>query len=200
MTTHMSRGRPSKPNLLMLVAPMAFIVLGSPSGGAAIPKASSASRPPASAGLQRPLHLPRLKPGESCPVSRSHTIAPHYLVTGNGPAFLITNSRTATISLSQSQRDSRGWLGQKTPWAIARSYDGPLLVRGARIDRKQSVRFALAYGQHLKQLRWPAGVDQGNNPRFRALSADTLFRSPGCYAYQADGTSFSSVVVVRVVG
>ncbi|MBA3716763.1 MAG: hypothetical protein H0W87_00860 [Actinobacteria bacterium] len=28
----------------------------------------------------------------------------------------------------------------------------------------------------------------------------TLFRAPGCYAFQADGTSFSNVVVIRVSG
>jgi hypothetical protein len=99
-----------------------------------------------------------------------------------------------------SGRDSLGWYGQKTPWAISRSYDGPILVRGARIGQRGEMRFAHGYGEHLRELYWESGVDQGSppDPDFRFLASATLFRAPGCYAFQIDGSSFSRIVVVRV--
>jgi hypothetical protein len=90
-------------------------------------------------------------------------------------------------------------MGQKTPWAVTARYQGPVLVRGKRLDQAGVIGFALRVGQHLSELRWPAGVDVGNGGAFRAFAALALFRSPGCYAFQADGTSFSTVVVMRVV-
>ena len=101
-----------------------------------------------------------------------------------------------------SSPDRQGWYGQKTPWVISRKYKGPLLARGARIDRRGQVRFAYAYGQHLRELYWEAGADQGSppDPDYRFLAAETLVRARGCYAFQADGTSFSTVIVMRVRG
>ncbi len=62
------------------------------------------------------------------------------------------------------------------------------------------VRFALGYGQHLREMRWPRGVDVGEGGTLRSFASTTLFRSSGCYAFQADGTAFSTVVVMRVTG
>jgi hypothetical protein len=123
-------------------------------------------------------------------------------LTGRGPAYLIGvgGARGGMITIDWSLPDSQGWYGQKTPWAISRSYDGPLLVRGGRIGRRGQVRFAYAYGDHLPELEWAAGADQGSppDPERRFLASETLFRKPGCYAYQIDGTSFSEIVVARV--
>jgi hypothetical protein len=107
-----------------------------------------------------------------------------------------------TISIALSAHDSLGWQGQKTPWAVRRSYSGPILVRGARIGRRGQVRFAYGYGDHLRELHWDVGADQGlpPDPGYRFLASETLFRAPGCYAFQIDGTSFSKVIVVRVTG
>jgi len=123
-------------------------------------------------------------------------------LTGRGPAYLMSVGPApgGRISIGSSARDSLGWYGQKTPWVIDRSYDGPILVRGARIGRPGQVRFAYEYGDHLRELNWDAGVDQGSppDPEFRFLASATLFRAPGCYAFQIDGTSFSEIVVARV--
>jgi hypothetical protein len=101
-----------------------------------------------------------------------------------------------------SYPDEQGWYGQKTPWLISKEYDGPLLVRGGRIDRRGQVRFALGYGDHLRELYWEAGADQSlpPNPDYRFLASATLVRTRGCYAFQVDGESFSRVIVVRVRG
>jgi hypothetical protein len=108
----------------------------------------------------------------------------------------------ATINMIFSYPDELGWYAQKTPWWISREYEGPLLVRGARIDRRGQVRFAYGYGQHRRELYWEAGADQSlpPNPDYRFLASTTLVRARGCYAFQVDGTSFSRVIVMRVRG
>ena len=161
-----------------------------------------ASTPPVSDDLHRPLHLPRLAPGKRCPMSPSAS-APWRTgqpLIGRGPVYLVGVGGAPGISIALSARDALGWYGQKTPWVIDRSYAGPILVRGARIGRRGQVRFAHGYGDHLRELQWDANVDQGSppNPNYRFLASATLFRSPGCYAFQIDGTVFSKIIVVRV--
>jgi hypothetical protein len=102
------------------------------------------------------------------------------------------------IEISKSHVDAAGWSGQKTPWAVHSTYQGPVLIRGLRIDRPGGVRFAPNVGQHLVELRWPARFDVGGGGAYRGFATLSLFRSAGCYAFQADGTSFSTVVVMRV--
>jgi hypothetical protein len=108
-------------------------------------------------------------------------------------------SPSGVISIAQSGRDPLGWRGQKTPWFIARTYAGPLLIRGARIDGVGPIRFAKVYGQHLRELRFAAGENNGVEGRWRFLASSSLFRVKGCYAFQVDGTTFSRVVTMRVV-
>jgi hypothetical protein len=69
------------------------------------------------------------------------------------------------------------------------------------------MRFAKGYGDHLDELRFRTGESngvreriQGLPGRYRLLASATLFRAPGCYAFQIDGASFSSVLVMRVRG
>jgi hypothetical protein len=152
--------------------------------------------------LHRPLHLPHLKLGRRCPVSPSRVWTSEQRLNGRGPVYLVGvgGAPGGTIDVGMAFPDSMGWFGQKTPWAIDRSYDGPLLVRARRIGKRGAVRFARGYGDHLPELYWPAGVDQGSppDPKFRFLASTTLFRAAGCYAFQLDGTSFSKIIVARV--
>jgi hypothetical protein len=163
----------------------------------------AASRPPVDwAKLHRPLHLPTLALGAPCPVSGGRLIAGWHgqTLNGHGPAFLIGvgNAPLGEIDISLSPTDAQGWRGQKTPWAVLWRYQGPMLIRARRIDEPGSVRFAIGHGQHLRELRWPARRSVQPKAAYRFWASATLFRSPGCYAFQADGTSFSTVVVMRV--
>jgi hypothetical protein len=122
-------------------------------------------------------------------------------LNGRGPVFLVA-ADPATIFMKFAYPDGQGWYAQKTPWVISRDYEGALLVRGARIDRRGQVRFAYGEGQHLRELYWEAGADQSlpPNPDYRFLASATLVRARGCYAFQVDGESFSRVIVMRVRG
>jgi hypothetical protein len=159
--------------------------------------------PPVADALHRPLHLPKLKRGARCPLSPSRLWAPTMgqRLNGRGPVFLVA-ADPATIFMNFAYPDGQGWYAQKTPWLISREYDGPLLVRGARIDRRGQVRFARGYGEHLRELYWDAGADQSlpPNPDYRFLASATLVRARGCYAFQVDAESFSRVIVMRVRG
>jgi hypothetical protein len=153
--------------------------------------------------LRRPLHLPRLGPGKRCPVSPSRASPwASQILNGRRLAYLVGvgGATRGTIAIDFSVANGLGWYGQKTPWAVNRSYGGPVLIRGGRIDHAGKVRFTKAHGQHLRKLFWRRGADQGSPPNraFRFLAAETLVRAPGCYALQVDGTSFSRIVVVRV--
>jgi hypothetical protein len=157
--------------------------------------------------LHRPLHVPQAS--GACPTSPTKILgkwtlsvaAPVYLEdVGSAPV-------PGTIDLSLSQVDDNGWRGQKTPWLLPSSYRGPVLIRGARIDRSGEMRFAKGYGDHLGELRFRTGESngargrvQGLPGRYRFLASSTLFRAPGCYAFQIDGMSFSAVIVMRVTG
>ena len=186
---------------MVLAILMGAVSLVAPGGAPATPP-----EPPSAAGaLRRALHFPKLKRGPRCPVSATQT--PPWTtgqkLIGPGPVYLMAvvgASPASGISIALSARDNLGRYAQKTPWAIDRSYGGPMLVRGARIDRRGAVRFAFGHGQHLRELYWNDGADQGlpPEPRYRFLPSETLFRAGGCYAFQVDGTSFSRVIVVRV--
>jgi hypothetical protein len=168
--------------------------------------ATSPPVPATQAALHRPLHLPKLKRGARCPLSPSRVGAPEtqQRLNGRGPVFLVGvgHADAATINMTFSSPDAQGWYAQKTPWVVSRGYEGPLLVRAARIDRRGKVRFAYGSGQHLPELYWQEGADQSlpPDPNYRLLTSETLVRSRGCYAFQVDGTSFSNIIVMRVRG
>ena len=121
-------------------------------------------------------------------------------LNGTNPAFMMNDpSPAGVISVDRSGKD---WWEAKTPWLIARTYNGPILIRGARIDEPGAVRFAYGYGQHLQQARFATGADAElpqNRDQWRLLPLASLFPTKGCYAFQVDGTTFSHVITMRVV-
>jgi hypothetical protein len=174
----------------LLIAALAFGV-----GSVAVATATP------SEGLQRPLRLPHVAPNATCPVTHTPQTSPSgQPLSGSGSAFLMSvgASPAGVISIDQSTADSRGWRAQKTPWYL-RGYGGPLLIRGGRLDGAAAVRFAKVYGQHLRQLRFRAGESNGTDGKWRLLASASLFRVKGCYGFQIDGTTFSRVVVMRVI-
>jgi hypothetical protein len=123
-------------------------------------------------------------------------------MNGRGPAFLlgVGGAPSGVIDISQSYVDAQGWRGQKTPWAVRWRYQGPILIRGQRTDATGTLRFALAEGQHLREIRWPPHRSVGLKGAYRFWASETMFQTPGCYGFQADGTSFDVVIIMRVSG
>jgi hypothetical protein len=88
------------------------------------------------------------------------------------------------------------WNGGEVTWGVSGSYSGPVLIRGRELGGSHAVGFGEGHTPYdeLQLLGRAMGAPRGQWPSF------TRVRSPGCYAYQVDGTSFSEVIVFRAVG
>lgn len=138
--------------------------------------------------LYRPLRIPVIAAGASCPTSPARVPIAGIGVRfafGPGPAYptlAIRSGRTA-IGLVWPPTDPThvGWAGTKVLWSIPR-YEGAVLIRGRQLDGPNGVGFDLG-------PRWTRTV----LPELRLVGriydlrpAATFVPSPGCYAYQVD--------------
>jgi hypothetical protein len=88
------------------------------------------------------------------------------------------------------------WQGGRVIWRSAKSYRGPVLIRGRQVGGSGVVGFGeghVPYDQ-LQLLDTAKGTPRGP---VREWPSFTRVRASGCYAYQVDGTSFSYVIVFR---
>jgi hypothetical protein len=92
----------------------------------------------------------------------------------------------------------------KGSWAIAREYEGPVLIRGWRIDGDGELRFPYDGGQTELRLDGPGdgkdpavpNPDGSNDPEWRYFSLQTTVAAAGCYAVQVDGWNFSALLIM----
>jgi hypothetical protein len=132
------------------------------------------------ASLERPLRLPGLGPGGSCPVSR-----------GPGPVEPLGSPNVRLTSFIGSS-----WKAARVTWRSTPSYKGPVLIRGRQLGGSGVVGFGeghVPYDQ-LELLDAAQGMPRGPS---REWPSFTRIQAPGCYAYQVDGTAFSYVIVFR---
>jgi hypothetical protein len=161
---------------------------------------------PASAGdswraLHRPLHLPHLMPGGSCPVSKVDRRVDWQAAaifggsgTGRGPVYPGIGGSKGRVTFPFPA--AAGWRRQKVFWYVAPSYRGRVLIRGGRIDAPGQLRFGS--GGPVRELRIPVrtGVSWiGQPPGSRGAPSYLRIHASGCYAVQIDGSSFSRIVV-----
>ncbi|HET7385803.1 MAG TPA: hypothetical protein VFJ19_03975 [Nocardioidaceae bacterium] len=171
------------------------------------------------AAIRKPLNLPTLAPGASCPVSPTRTF-PHggagfsgsFQALGPGP-FYMAGPGSTPLQLRPDR--SSGWDEQKVIWVVDKTYGGPLLLRGGRIDAPGRLGFA----HYIGAAHYSGGAGDGKAHRsllyeragFGADDRGTLdsFPSgvyippsglPGCYAIQVDGVGFSETLVFRATG
>ena len=149
--------------------------------------------------LYRPLSVPRLAAGDRCPVSSlamdvdfaAFGVQPGY---GPGPAYPIGFDAGTTLRLRWTEGDATAWPWgvQKVLWFVHPRYAGALLVRGRQLDGPSLIRFD-------RGVRPPAEIriDPNRSPDGRDRPSFTRLLTPGCYAYQIDGTRFSRRVVFR---
>lgn len=163
-----------------------------------LPACPSGAVPPA---LRRPIVIPSVQPGGGCPVTAPNPkiwsrLAPGL---GSGPVAPVGLGTTSTLRYREfgSSSSPAAWGGNKVLWVAARSYRGPILIRGMQVDGDRAVGFDLG-GDAVPtaELRLPPGAPAGGE-RWRQWPSSTRVQGPGCYAYQVDGTTFSYVIVFR---
>jgi hypothetical protein len=169
--------------------------------------AASATASDPWARLHRPLHLARLAPGANCPVSGvdervDWEQANIFGGTGVGPGPVYPGLGTNTaLPMPPETQDGGPWGAQKVFWYVSPSYRGRVLIRGRRLDGPQWLRFEQGVLpstelriDRLETVAWD-GQPEGSRGRPSAVRA----KASGCYGVQIDGSSFSRVVVFRIV-
>jgi hypothetical protein len=140
-------------------------------------------------------------PGEAAlgpwPGIRELERGPVYAALLGGAPRIVFLSGQPTIEGSK-------WRVVRTVWSSRPSYEGPVLVRGGRLDRTGRLGFG-SRTQPRRTLRLPATSwpqqRRWVDPRredWRATSVPTRIRKPGCYAFQVDGLGFSYVLTFGV--
>ncbi len=151
--------------------------------------------------LQRPLHIPSIASGSSCPTTSSDPkgdlsrIGFTGVAWGGGPAYpgglSAEEGRPILRYLDPIPRESlfygSKWFGNKVLWMLDRSYRGPLLIRGRQLDGPNELRFDRGL-LPPRDLRIRAGLAR-DRPSF------TRVQAAGCYAYQVEGSGFSYTIV-----
>jgi hypothetical protein len=158
--------------------------------------------------LRRPIHLPHVAAGSQCPVS-----APGHKVRrgsgaaiGPGPIYAVSLgpfARTAVLPFVLPSRaglfGGSAWGGQKVLWLGTPSYHGPVLIRGRNLTGRSALGFGA--GKTPKaEIDVPPGPAGGvglNADGWRLWSGYARLRSPGCYGFQIDGTTFSELIIFR---
>lgn len=154
--------------------------------------------------LWRPLNLPTLGPGETCPVAAALRVSNSFgLAVGDGPVFASGLGGKAVLPFEYppSKRSiffGSGWGGNKVLWIASPSYAGPVLIRGEQLNGPQVVGFSLGGRLAYTNLQFPPGKQQGDHG-WRNWPTATRLQASGCYAYQVDGTTFSEVIVFRAI-
>jgi hypothetical protein len=158
------------------------------------------------ANLHRPLHPPLIKAGQ-CPVTqpvRQVSMA-FGAAQGPGPIYPTVVDAHGVLTFIWPPPPGSvappGWSGQKVLWIGAPTYTGPVLIRGIRLDGDSPVAFQAGGGNPaLPELQFPPRPPVNVSATgWRNWPSATLLKAPGCYAWQIDGTTFSTVLVFKAM-
>lgn len=146
--------------------------------------------------LARPLQLPAIATGSTCPVSDvQHINGQVKAASGkiaNGPNY--GYGQWPAYLTGQSDWYSAG--GQGLGVLTSPEYTGPVLVRVRRLDGSGSASVS-ELGQDLGN--GATGIAQGGNPPYWGeADGGVEFSAPGCYGFQFDGNSWTSIAVIEV--
>lgn len=157
--------------------------------------------------LARPLHFPSLQPADSCPASvgaPADTSLSSGVALGSGPVRVVVANAGDLVHGQAELGTTRvpGWFALQTVWFASPGYNGPFVVRGARLGASgpmevQPGQDGLTPG--TGPLTVAAGPTANTKDGYRTVPGSTWVTSPGCYAWQVDGTDFSDVIIVDAV-
>ena len=152
--------------------------------------------------IQRPLHLPMLASGATCPRMIEHKIFPSFgLALGDGPVYPVGDGpwKHGIFYFGDARADD-GWYYLKVLWVGSPQYHGPILIRGHQIDGPNELRFSKGIGSSGDATLFFPTSSEGYSPGgWTSWPSYMRVTAPGCYAYQVDGTSFSEVIVFQAL-
>lgn len=121
-------------------------------------------------------------------------------IQGTGPAGPIGLSARGVLGyVSPAGGDAftdKSWGGMKILWAVDSVVNGTVLVRGRQLDGPHDLRFNDPAAAELLLAPKPPITPGG----WRDYPSYTRLQAPGCYAYQIDAPSGSTVIVFRAEG
>ncbi len=176
----------------------ALALLGGACGSQPDATGASPSAGDVSTLLARPLHLPKLSAGAACPVTPPSSLRLAVSTPRGGPHFYIGGPNP-----------QGGFAFNKTVYELVGA-KGPVLLRGARLDATGALAFSalpanrgdigetLTSAGGVTATFYAAAVSPGAaQPDGTTTDVFYLYpKTPGCYALQADATSFEAVVVL----
>jgi hypothetical protein len=151
--------------------------------------------------LRRPLTFPTVLPGGECPVTTTWSYVENGQFTGaalgEGPVqpMVAGWQPLPPGNFVFRAEGSRGWYGAKTLWFARPEYRGPVFIRGRQLDGRHTIVMG---GLLIDPQLGPGDTINGMNG-WREWPGGTSLRTPGCYAWQVDGTDFSHVIVFKAV-
>ncbi|HZS47519.1 MAG TPA: hypothetical protein VFC63_20780, partial [Blastocatellia bacterium] len=168
------------------------------------------SQPPFRQLKRRPLNLPVVHKGERCPVTKGdQTHVPHagYIFCsscfwfGNGPVFFALSwspqdSDEARFALTKVPYEEHAYRA-KTPWVSSPDYEGPILIRGRRLDGSGGGKLRFSYnGLNLTdEMELTATRDQADPSRWSFWPTSMYVPSAGCYGVQIDTNNGTDLIV-----
>lgn len=156
--------------------------------------------------LDRPLHFPSLRAGETCPTSLGRPMSNPVgfgIAVGNGPVRAIL-ATAGNLRMGDADLDGNGvtgWREIKTLWVAQPSYQGPVVIRAERLDGLTPVVLggSGALPSNAASIIIPPGPTVNDASGWRTAPSGTWAKSAGCYAWQVDGLTFSDVIVTRAL-
>lgn len=155
------------------------------------------------AGLRRPWAHPLVPAGHPCPVTTISSrpdpeLAP---LLGLGPARPAELGQN-TVLHYMGPRDRPDWIdqtwgGEKVLWAVDPTQNGPVLVRGRRLDGPGELAFE---DPAMPELVLNDDGHEGRSAGWKDYPSYTRVRVPGCYAYQIDTADGTWTVVFMASG
>jgi hypothetical protein len=121
------------------------------------------------------------------------------MALGSGPVrAVIDNEVTRKGRAVLGETDFRRWpQALKVIWVSRPSYQGPLVIRGTRLDKRGPLDFGEA--PNRGPLIVPAGPSGNDYGRYRSWPNGAWMKHPGCYGWQVDGLTFSETIIVEAV-
>jgi hypothetical protein len=182
---------------------LGLVVLGALLGGVGLlgrvgsrspsePSPNSSPSVDALEALHRPLHLPTLPAGAPCPVTPTTMPAGLTSLPGGGPVYPMTTTVGGVVFFDPAAAPNGP--GALVTWVAAPGFRGPVLIRGGSLRGGGALTFGPAELPELviptTDVPTPIGP-----PGWAALESDlTVIPNAGCYAYQLDGPTFSTII------